>query len=43
MPDTFKEGDVIELKSGSPKMTISSTSTDGTSVICTWYDSSKNE
>ena len=33
----FKEGDVVQLKSGSPLMTISFVRTDG-SVIVSWYD-----
>ena len=36
MADTFKPGDVVELKSGSPKMTVYMASDEN--VWCTWYD-----
>ena len=35
--DDIKKGDVVELKSGSPKMTVNFISTDG-KAVCTWYD-----
>lgn len=34
--ETFKAGDIVELKSGSPKMTITFVSEDY--AFCTWYD-----
>lgn len=41
MADTFKAGDVVELKSRSPKMTVHMVSNDG-NVSCTWYDFNTN-
>ena len=35
--EDIKKGDVVELKSGSPKMTVNFISTDG-KAVCTWYD-----
>jgi len=35
----FKKGDVVQLKSGGPKMTIGYLLTDDTNrVKCTWFD-----
>jgi uncharacterized protein YodC (DUF2158 family) len=36
--ETFKAGDVVQLKSGSPKMTIEYIYNDGR-CFCSWYDS----
>lgn len=41
MADTFKPGDIVELKSGSPKMTVVMVSNEG-NVWCTWYDFNTN-
>ena len=41
MADTIKVGDVVQLKSGSPSMTV--TGTDNHTAWCTWYDFNKNE
>ena len=38
----FKEGDVVQLKSGSPAMTICEVYNGGSFVYCTWYDFSNN-
>jgi uncharacterized protein YodC (DUF2158 family) len=35
MRGAFREGDVVQLKSGSPKMTVHSVSAAG--VSCTWF------
>lgn len=34
--ETIKVGDTVQLKSGSPTMTV--TGTDNNSAWCTWYD-----
>jgi len=39
---SFKPGDVVELRSGSVPMTVSSVGDDG-SVICHYFDFSKHE
>jgi uncharacterized protein YodC (DUF2158 family) len=36
----YKAGDVVELKSGGPQMTVSETN-DAGMVLCTWFDSKK--
>lgn len=38
----FKEGDVVQLKSGGPLMTISGESDTPGYYLCTWFDD-KNE
>lgn len=46
MPDvTFKEGDIVELKSGGPRMVVSSIDTDFDSVTinCEWFAATKRE
>ena len=35
MPNTFKSGDVVQLKSGGPVMTV--WSQNGQNVACTWF------
>ncbi|ENS1319564.1 MULTISPECIES: YodC family protein [Morganellaceae] len=42
MSEKFNSGDVVRLKSGSPKMTVDGYSNLG-DVICVWYDSKKND
>ncbi len=34
----FRVGEVVQLKSGGPKMTVSSSGNDSDSVECTWFD-----
>ncbi len=34
----LKVGDVVQLKSGGPKMTIASTKSNAAGVLCTWFD-----
>lgn len=41
MSEVFKKGDIVQLKSGGPKMTINNY-TDGSRVFCKWFNS-KNE
>lgn len=36
-PNPFKEGDVLRLKSGGPKMTVLKVDADGC-VSCKWFD-----
>jgi len=38
----FKIGDIVQLKSGSPKMTIESFDEDGR-LYCTWFVNDKQE
>lgn len=40
--ENFKEGDVVQLKSGGPRMTIIELYNDNTYAYCTWYDSDTN-
>jgi len=39
-PKSPEEGDVVQLKSGGPKMTIDKILPSGT-VICSWFDAEK--
>jgi len=34
----IKVGDVVQLKSGGPKMTVESTESNPAGVLCTWFD-----
>ena len=46
MSETFKIGDVVILKSGGPKMTITSVGKDNfgaPTVWCSWFIDKKNE
>jgi uncharacterized protein YodC (DUF2158 family) len=43
MADAFKPGDVVQLKSGGPKMTVSSLEEGGKRVYCRWFAGSKME
>lgn len=46
MTERFKAGDVVQLKSGGPKMTVSWIDTDVTGdpvVHCSWFDATGNE
>ena len=40
--ETFELGDVVQLKSGGPQMTIDWMSEDGTNTVCIWFDKDKN-
>lgn len=42
MIGSVKAGDVVRLKSGGPKMTVSGFKATGT-VICVWFEGSKKE
>lgn len=42
MMGSFKAGDVVRLRSGGPKMTVSGFKASGT-VICVWFEGSKKE
>ncbi|TIT45297.1 MAG: DUF2158 domain-containing protein, partial [Mesorhizobium sp.] len=37
MPNTFKTGDVVKLKSGGPKMTVSDGAASGM-YLCHWFN-----
>jgi uncharacterized protein YodC (DUF2158 family) len=37
MPD-LRVGDVVQLKSGGPKMTVASTKSNAAGILCTWFD-----
>ncbi|MEN6560098.1 MAG: DUF2158 domain-containing protein [Acidobacteriota bacterium] len=37
MDQQFKKGDVVRLKSGGPKMTVTSIIQDDGSLECTWF------
>lgn len=37
-PQQFKEGDVVKLKSGGPKMTVVAALDNGRLVRCIWYE-----
>lgn len=41
MAEGLKPGDVVELISGSPKMTVSYFENDGTNAVCGWFDGIK--
>lgn len=41
MRTTFKIGEVVQLKSGGPKMTVSSGPLEDGDVACTWFDGAK--
>lgn len=43
MAKDFKTGEVVQLKSGGPKMTVSSYAADGERVYCQWFSGSKLE
>ena len=38
MANSFKVGDVVELKSGGPKMTVAETGAASGSVLCHWFN-----
>ncbi len=38
MPESFKVGDVVELKSGGPRMTIAEPNGSGDGYNCIWFD-----
>jgi uncharacterized protein YodC (DUF2158 family) len=40
--EQFKPGDVVQLKSGGPKMTVRELE-DQTGVVCVWFAGSKRE
>ena len=37
MADSFKTGDVVQLKSGGPRMTVNDVPASG-SVLCNWFN-----
>ena len=41
MASAFKVGDLAQLKSGSPIMTVKWLSSDGRAVTCQWFSGSK--
>jgi uncharacterized protein YodC (DUF2158 family) len=42
MADQFKPGDVVALKSGGPKMTVTP-KRDGTRVWCDWFEGKERQ
>ena len=40
MPE-LKVGDVVQLKSGGPKMTIANTKANPAGILCTWFDAAE--
>jgi len=42
MSDSFKDGDVVQLKSGGPLMTIKEPHDPGT-FICEWFEGAKKQ
>lgn len=44
MANQFKDGDLVQLKSGGPTMTVTNTSTEGKGIVYTkWFAGSKLE
>jgi uncharacterized protein YodC (DUF2158 family) len=46
MAGQWKEGDVVQLKSGGPKMIVDRVvhySDDSTSIYCVWFDNNKKQ
>ncbi|HYE32103.1 MAG TPA: DUF2158 domain-containing protein [Methylomirabilota bacterium] len=43
MAQTFKTGDVVQLKSGGPKMTIAEVDHGGQRYFCKWFAGAKIE
>lgn len=45
MADSFHEGNVVQLKSGGPKMTVTTVGTEAMTreekVFCVWFDGKK--
>lgn len=37
----FSVGDIVQLKSGGPKMSVNGVSGDGESILCKWFTGSK--
>ena len=42
MADTFKRGDVVQLKSGGPIMTVQEPA-DGGKVLCVWFPTDESD
>jgi uncharacterized protein YodC (DUF2158 family) len=38
MSDKFEIGDVVQLKSGGPKMTVNDASAASGSILCNWFN-----
>lgn len=43
MPESFNAGDIVELKSGGPKMTVKSLDTYHGQYVCQWFGGKKLE
>ena len=41
--DVLKQGDVVKLKSGGPRMTVLKPSTEQNQMTCIWYDSESHD
>lgn len=40
---TFSKGDVVQLKSGGPRMTVSHPTNESGMVVCVWFKGSSRE
>ena len=40
---TFNKGDVVQLKSGSPLMTVAEARTSSGNVMCVWFDGNEKK
>jgi uncharacterized protein YodC (DUF2158 family) len=38
MADSFRTGDIVQLKSGGPKMTVNDASAASGSILCNWFN-----
>ncbi len=41
MSEQLKAGDIVQLKSGGPEMTILELTLDGKEFVCRWFDKSE--
>ncbi len=43
MSDTFEIGEIVQLKSGGPKMTVARIEIVGGEIVCYWFAGAKRE
>jgi uncharacterized protein YodC (DUF2158 family) len=43
MADEIKPGEIVQLKSGGPKMTVSRLEDNGTNAVCGWFVGNKEK